>query len=215
MGRRTDRDRQRGEDARRVGTAGAGRVSDDGPVLITGGAGFIGANLADRLASDGHRVRVYDALTDAAAVARWARCEGVMALYRAHTSGSVSTRDPIAFTHDCLTNSLQVEERWSAQGSVGSPMSTRRHISLVNAYAQVAEASCGRDEETFERALERLLSLEPGYVPPGPLYVSALARGLGYKRAEVARSKVKYLSGRFKQSRAGQAARRILARQRP
>lgn len=32
------------------------------PILITGGAGFIGSNLADRLASEGHRVRIYDAL---------------------------------------------------------------------------------------------------------------------------------------------------------
>ncbi|MBM6576512.1 NAD-dependent epimerase/dehydratase family protein [Microvirga sp. SRT01] len=37
-------------------------MSDDRPILVTGGAGFIGSNLADRLASDGHRVRVYDAL---------------------------------------------------------------------------------------------------------------------------------------------------------
>jgi CDP-paratose 2-epimerase len=33
-----------------------------GPVLITGGAGFIGCNLADRLASEGHPVIVYDSL---------------------------------------------------------------------------------------------------------------------------------------------------------
>jgi len=32
------------------------------PVLITGGAGFIGSNLADRLARQGHHVLVYDAL---------------------------------------------------------------------------------------------------------------------------------------------------------
>ena len=33
-----------------------------GPVLITGGAGFIGSNLADRLARNGHEVLIYDAL---------------------------------------------------------------------------------------------------------------------------------------------------------
>ena len=35
----------------------------DAPVLVTGGAGFIGSNLADLLAGEGHRVRVYDALS--------------------------------------------------------------------------------------------------------------------------------------------------------
>lgn len=33
------------------------------PILITGGAGFIGSNLADRLAAEGHRVLIYDALS--------------------------------------------------------------------------------------------------------------------------------------------------------
>jgi CDP-paratose 2-epimerase len=38
-------------------------AGSDAPVLITGGAGFIGSNLADRLAGDGYRVRIYDALS--------------------------------------------------------------------------------------------------------------------------------------------------------
>jgi CDP-paratose 2-epimerase len=39
-----------------------GSPSDRRAVLVTGGAGFIGANIADRLAGQGHRVIVYDAL---------------------------------------------------------------------------------------------------------------------------------------------------------
>lgn len=39
-----------------------GATRDGGPVLVTGGAGFIGCNLVDRLCRDGHRVLVYDSL---------------------------------------------------------------------------------------------------------------------------------------------------------
>jgi CDP-paratose 2-epimerase len=35
----------------------------DAAVLVTGGAGFIGSNLVDRLAGEGHRVRILDALS--------------------------------------------------------------------------------------------------------------------------------------------------------
>ncbi|MGI3776280.1 MAG: SDR family NAD(P)-dependent oxidoreductase, partial [Janthinobacterium lividum] len=46
------------------GFAGQGAVAD-GRVLVTGGAGFIGCNLADRLAADGHDVLVFDAMARA------------------------------------------------------------------------------------------------------------------------------------------------------
>ncbi|HEY7810238.1 MAG TPA: SDR family NAD(P)-dependent oxidoreductase [Allosphingosinicella sp.] len=37
--------------------------ADSRPVLVTGGAGFIGSNIADALAGQGHEVLVYDALS--------------------------------------------------------------------------------------------------------------------------------------------------------
>ncbi|MFC3070397.1 SDR family NAD(P)-dependent oxidoreductase [Phenylobacterium soli] len=40
-------------------------TAKDAPILITGGAGFIGSNLADRLASEGREVMVFDALARA------------------------------------------------------------------------------------------------------------------------------------------------------
>jgi CDP-paratose 2-epimerase len=38
-------------------------ATDGRPVLITGGAGFIGSNIANRLAEEGHDILVYDALS--------------------------------------------------------------------------------------------------------------------------------------------------------
>ncbi|MFL6784972.1 MAG: SDR family NAD(P)-dependent oxidoreductase [Sphingomicrobium sp.] len=38
-------------------------IADRRPILITGGAGFIGSNLADRLAAEGHQITIYDALS--------------------------------------------------------------------------------------------------------------------------------------------------------
>src|SRR4051795_10242509 len=66
MGGRAGCARPRRAGACRARSEGAGRVTADRqPILITGGAGFIGSNLADRLAGEGHEIIVYDALSRA------------------------------------------------------------------------------------------------------------------------------------------------------
>jgi len=76
-------------------------------VLVTGGAGFIGCNLADRLASEGYRVRVYDALArkGVGANLRWLidrhgdRIEPVMADVRNTAALTRATRGVCAVFH--------------------------------------------------------------------------------------------------------------------
>ena len=50
----------------------------DDPVLVTGGAGFIGSNIADRLLRDGRRVRIYDSVARAGVQANidWLKARG-------------------------------------------------------------------------------------------------------------------------------------------
>jgi NAD(P)-dependent dehydrogenase (short-subunit alcohol dehydrogenase family) len=68
-----------------------------GRMLVTGGAGFIGANLADRLAQDGHDVLVYDALARPGVEANldWLRRRHPQRV----TAIIADIRDPTALAH--------------------------------------------------------------------------------------------------------------------
>ncbi len=77
------------------------------PILVTGGAGFIGSNLADRLARDGHDVLVYDALARPGVDRNLAwlterhprRISAVIADVRSDTELAAAARDASAVFH--------------------------------------------------------------------------------------------------------------------
>ncbi|MBV9542926.1 MAG: FkbM family methyltransferase, partial [Chloroflexi bacterium] len=114
--------------------------------------------------------------------ARFVHAPGLAAYYRQHAAGSVSTRDPLAFTRDCLENALQVERIWARDGG----LSKSRTRALVQVYGQVARGTYSRAPELFEAAVGALERLQPGYRPSAPWHLALASRLLGYRRAESA-----------------------------
>ena len=120
------------------------------------------------------------ALDCALAGARFVRVPGVVASYRVHVGGSLSTRDPRAFVRDCLHNALQVENVWRERNALGES----RRQALVQVYAHIARGTYGADSETFDAAWTALRRLVPDYLPAEPRLLALAARVVGYPRAE-------------------------------
>jgi glycosyltransferase involved in cell wall biosynthesis len=112
--------------------------------------------------------------------ARFTHVEAVVARYRVHSSGSVSTGDSRVFVRDCLTNAVQVEQWWRDHGGITD---ARKHA-LVQAYGYVARSSFERDRPIFEAAFSHICRLEPRYIPPSPRHLSLASRAVGYRHAE-------------------------------
>jgi glycosyltransferase involved in cell wall biosynthesis len=107
-------------------------------------------------------------------------CPGIAALYRVHSTDSVSTRDHAAFVLDRLRNAKSVEAWWVSKRQ----LTPARVEALVTVYGQVARDCFQRDGATFEAALRSLERLRPGYVPTQPWHLSLASRLVGYRRAE-------------------------------
>ena len=69
---------------------------DSRPILITGGAGFIGCNLADRLASEGDEIIVFDALSRPGVERNLAWLKERHGRQISHVAGDVRDEDEVA-----------------------------------------------------------------------------------------------------------------------
>jgi glycosyltransferase involved in cell wall biosynthesis len=105
---------------------------------------------------------------------------GIMAKYRKHIDGSVSTHNRIAFVQDLLQIALEVELWWSSKALLDAA----RREALLQVYGQTARASFEDDQQTFLKAYAMLERLQPGYWPTTPRKLAILSRMFGYPRAE-------------------------------
>jgi len=120
-------------------------------------------------------------LLDAAlAGGTFAHVTGVGLKYRVHGGGSLSRRDPHAFTLDCFRNAAELDDRWRAADALDD----ERRRALVAVYSHVARSFFAWDRTHFDEAVDRLRTLEPKFRPAGPPGLRALSGVVGYPAAE-------------------------------
>ena len=112
--------------------------------------------------------------------AKFTYVSSVMASYRTHLHGSLSTRNPEAALSDQLRNAEQVEQWWRAHG--GLPETRRR--ALLKVYGHIARASYEQHREIFAAACVALERINPKYIPSSPKSLAAVSRLTGYRTAE-------------------------------
>jgi glycosyltransferase involved in cell wall biosynthesis len=109
--------------------------------------------------------------------ARFVYCDSLMAEYRTHTEGSVSTRSRTAFLDDCLRNALEIRDLWTDRGELNPD----RRKAVIQVLDMVANGSVGLDENLFGRACDAIGALPGGYPSDWPLKKKSAVAFLGYR----------------------------------
>lgn len=125
---------------------------------------------------------------------QFVRVEGLAAYYRKTGENSLSRRDSAAFIRECFANARSVEALWQAHDRLAA----EHRQALLHAYFYAARASYAKDNETFNAAAAALARLQPGFLPPGPAGLRQLSRWIGYRNAEGAALRYRWIKGGFK-----------------
>ncbi|MFV9504989.1 MAG: glycosyltransferase family 2 protein [Oscillochloridaceae bacterium umkhey_bin13] len=86
---------------------------------------------------------------------------GVMAYYRVHSSGSVSSGSQAAFYRDVYTNATEVEQVWLARGG----LSAAQRAALLQVYGGVAYMGFDCDDGLFKAGYAAVQRLNHGQAP--------------------------------------------------
>ena len=113
---------------------------------------------------------------------RFAYCPRLVAQYRNHRVGSVSTQNGVAFVRDVFQNAVEIHEGWQRQGGI----SEQRRTALHSVYSYIAQSTVRNDKATFEAAYGALKALSPNgmFIPKGSPLMRITTHLIGYPRAE-------------------------------
>jgi glycosyltransferase involved in cell wall biosynthesis len=112
--------------------------------------------------------------------ARFVKISEVLAEYRDHKDGSLSTQDQVAFNHDIWVNARQIEERWREnQGK----LTNAQRKQLAGAYDHCARTLFGIDRAIYTQALSRVQEMSPKKMSRQLERYACLEQRIGYKAA--------------------------------
>lgn len=105
---------------------------------------------------------------------------GVMAYYRAHDSGSLSTKNKFGFMLDCFENAKQIDAIW--RKDYNADVEKQKAIIQVLRFC-VTEFST-HDKIKHKEAIDYILDIEPNYIPENSRGMRAMSKLIGYRNAE-------------------------------
>jgi glycosyltransferase involved in cell wall biosynthesis len=109
---------------------------------------------------------------------RFVYCAGLMAEYRVHQCGSVSTRSRAAFLIDCLRNALEVGDWWAARGQ----LERKQQQAVLGVLDMVANASLALgDRSLFDQACVAVTLRKYQCPPEWPLAKRTAIGIFGYR----------------------------------
>ncbi|BAQ66180.1 glycosyltransferase [Geminocystis sp. NIES-3709] len=102
------------------------------------------------------------------------------AYYRVHRCNSLSKRNKIDFSQDCLTNAYQVEDFWKNRGEI----TIEQKNALIKVYGNLARFFFEYDRQKFSEIMEKIYLINPNYIPSNPRALNLLSKWFGYEKAE-------------------------------
>ncbi|WP_263831189.1 glycosyltransferase family 2 protein [Salinibacter sp.] len=112
--------------------------------------------------------------------ARFVKVNEVLAEYRDHQHGSLSTQDQEAFNRDIWVNARQIEGRWRQKHG---GLTDAQKEQLAGAYDHCARALFGVDRAIYTQALSRVRDMKPEKVSKRLERYAYAERYIGYKAA--------------------------------